>query len=308
MERKYNTRSPAVKRLMREAAEMSDATSDYFAAPLEDNLFEWHFTVRGPEDTEYQGGIYHGRIIVPAEYPMKPPDIIVLTPNGRFEVGKKICLSISGFHPETWQPSWSIRTALLAIIGFMPTPGQGTIGSLDYNPEERRALARRSVDWCCAQCGVAGSLLLPPTKEKNEEEKEEMEKIIQSVAFKSEEEVAQQKKVASDAGATAASVEPGPNQAEPTVVATTATASIQHISTASASSRPRASAVTNPSSARGASADLAPLRNGRSVESRGVQVYDVLIMLLVAAIAALLARRINLMQDSGSESNFPADN
>lgn len=54
MEKKYNTRSPAVKRLMREAAEMASPTSDYFAAPLEDNLFEWHFTVRGPEDTDFQ--------------------------------------------------------------------------------------------------------------------------------------------------------------------------------------------------------------------------------------------------------------
>jgi ubiquitin-protein ligase len=26
-----------------------------------------------------QGGVYHGRIIVPPDYPMKPPDIIVLT-------------------------------------------------------------------------------------------------------------------------------------------------------------------------------------------------------------------------------------
>merc|ERR1712106_107754 len=43
-----------------------------------------------------------------------------------------------------------------------------------------------------------------------------------------------------------------------------------------------------------------------NVESRGLQVYDVLIMLLVAAIAALLARRINLMQDSQSGSDFPA--
>ena len=33
---------------------MSTATSEYFAAPLEDNLFEWHFTVRGPEDTDFQ--------------------------------------------------------------------------------------------------------------------------------------------------------------------------------------------------------------------------------------------------------------
>jgi hypothetical protein len=56
-------------------------------------------------------------------------------PNGRFETGKKICLSISGHHPESWQPSWSIRTALLAIIGFMPTAGHGTIGALDYKPE-----------------------------------------------------------------------------------------------------------------------------------------------------------------------------
>lgn len=41
--------------------------------------------------------------------PLCLPSVYVLPaqPNGRFEVGKKICLSISGHHPETWQPSWS---------------------------------------------------------------------------------------------------------------------------------------------------------------------------------------------------------
>lgn len=68
-----------------------------------------------------------------------------LQPNGRFETNKKICLSISGHHPETWQPSWSIRTALLAIIGFMPTPANGTIGSLDYTAKERAKLAKKFV-------------------------------------------------------------------------------------------------------------------------------------------------------------------
>lgn len=193
MEKKYNTRSPAVKRLMREAAELSCPTSEFSASPLEDNLFEWHFTVRGPGDTDFQGGIYHGRIIVPAEYPMKPPDIIVLTPNGRFEVGKKICLSISGHHPETWQPSWSIRTALLAIIGFMPTPALGTIGSLDYSPEERKRLARRSVEWSCPLCGVAGGLLLPAGQDGELQTREEVKKVMEDVECKSEEEVAQQK-------------------------------------------------------------------------------------------------------------------
>nr|XP_025045553.1 ubiquitin-conjugating enzyme E2 J1 isoform X2 [Pelodiscus sinensis] len=134
---------------MKEAAELKDPTDHYHAQPLEDNLFEWHFTVRGPPDSDFDGGVYHGRIVLPPEYPMKPPSIILLTANGRFEVGKKICLSISGHHPETWQPSWSIRTALLAIIGFMPTKGEGAIGSLDYTPEERRALAKKSQDFCC---------------------------------------------------------------------------------------------------------------------------------------------------------------
>ncbi len=40
---------------------------------------------------------------------------------------------------------FSVRTALLAIIGFMPTHGNGAIGSLDYTPEERKLLAKRSV-------------------------------------------------------------------------------------------------------------------------------------------------------------------
>ncbi|XP_078068611.1 ubiquitin-conjugating enzyme E2 J1 isoform X1 [Mustelus asterias] len=164
MEGQYNLRNPAVKRLMKEAQELKDPTEQYHAQPLEDNLFEWHFTVRGPPDSDFDGGVYHGRIVLPPEYPMKPPSIILLTPNGRFEVGKKICLSISGHHPETWQPSWSIRTALLAIIGFMPTKGEGAIGSLDYTPDERKALAKKSQDFNCENCGSRmRTALLPCT-------------------------------------------------------------------------------------------------------------------------------------------------
>ena len=69
----------AVKRLMREAIELKDPTPMYFAQPLEENLFEWHFTILGPGGTDFEGGLYHGRIILPTEYPMKPPSIIMLT-------------------------------------------------------------------------------------------------------------------------------------------------------------------------------------------------------------------------------------
>lgn len=59
--------------------ELSQPTSEYFAQPVDENLFEWHFTVRGPADSDFEGGIYHGRIILPPEYPLKPPSIMLLT-------------------------------------------------------------------------------------------------------------------------------------------------------------------------------------------------------------------------------------
>lgn len=180
-------RSPAVKRLMKEAQELREPTEQFHAQPLEDNLFEWHFTIRGPDDSEFDGGLYHGRIVLPPEYPMKPPSIIILTPNGRFEINKKICLSISGHHPESWQPSWSIRTAMLAIIGFMPTHGAGALGSLDYTPEERKVLARRSKDFKCSECGCVNNVLKPVT-EASEKTRQEIKELASQIDFKDEKE------------------------------------------------------------------------------------------------------------------------
>ena len=34
-------------------------------------------------------GRYHGKIVFPNEYPFKPPSIFMLTPNGRFETGRR---------------------------------------------------------------------------------------------------------------------------------------------------------------------------------------------------------------------------
>jgi ubiquitin-conjugating enzyme E2 J1 len=112
--------------------------------------------------TDFEGGIYHGRILLPAEYPFKPPNIVFLTKNGRFETGTKICLSISAYHPEHWQPAWGVRTMLEAIISFLPTEGQGAIGALDWTPRERKKLAEASLSFCCPICGEVKALLSDP--------------------------------------------------------------------------------------------------------------------------------------------------
>ncbi|KAF2225812.1 ubiquitin-conjugating enzyme/RWD-like protein, partial [Elsinoe ampelina] len=122
----FSTKSPTIKRILQESKELTLHPSPDFAAhPLDANLFEWHFTLRGPPSSPYTGGLYHGRIVLPPSYPLRPPSFRFLTPSGRFEVNREICLSISGFHEETWQPAWGIRTALLAIRGFMDSESGG---------------------------------------------------------------------------------------------------------------------------------------------------------------------------------------
>lgn len=160
--------SDAVRRILAEVREFIKINSApnrfFYAAPLESDLFEWHFSVRGPPDTVFAEGVYHGRILLPAEYPLKAPEIIMLTPNGRFEVGKRICLSVTSHHQETWQPSWGIRTILTALVGFMPSKAEG-VGALDYPDEDRLRLARKSRFYKCPRCGAVPYEQLPPLKQ-----------------------------------------------------------------------------------------------------------------------------------------------
>jgi ubiquitin-protein ligase len=62
-------------------------------SPMKGNMLEFHFSFTGIEGTPYNGGIYHGRILLHPDYPRKAPAISVLTPTGRWECGKDICLS-----------------------------------------------------------------------------------------------------------------------------------------------------------------------------------------------------------------------
>jgi len=74
-------------------------------------------------------------------------------------VNTKVCLSFSAYHPELWQPAWGIRLILEALISFVPAPADGAIGALDYSKEERKRLAKASVNYCCPRCGNAAALL-----------------------------------------------------------------------------------------------------------------------------------------------------
>lgn len=82
------------------------------------------------------------RPLFDAEYPFKPPSIYMITPNGRwvvhlkgfkyasglsidvsvlvyfcrFKTSTRLCLSISDYHPDSWNPAWSVSTILTGTL------------------------------------------------------------------------------------------------------------------------------------------------------------------------------------------------
>ncbi|KAJ0407817.1 hypothetical protein P43SY_008278 [Pythium insidiosum] len=110
----------AIKRLRKEYIALQKKPVDYIQAlPLETNILEWHYVITGTPGTPYEGGYYHGVLKFPPEYPMKPPAVKMMTPNGRFMTDKRLCLSMSDFHPETWNPMWSVSSILTGLYSFM---------------------------------------------------------------------------------------------------------------------------------------------------------------------------------------------
>lgn len=106
----------------------------------------WHYVITGPEDTPYFGGQYWGTLVFPTNYPFAPPAIRMHTPSGRFQPSTRLCLSISDFHPKSFNPAWEVSTILIGLLSFM-TGDEMTTGSVSTNPSERRHLAARSRWW-----------------------------------------------------------------------------------------------------------------------------------------------------------------
>ena len=112
--------------------------------PLKANLRHWHFSFRGCGI--YEAGIYHGRIMLPKDYPATPPRVQLWTPSGRFVPYADICLSASAYHPESWTPRWTVQTLVQALRLHMLTNPQ-EIGGMTSTVDETLEYARKSLTW-----------------------------------------------------------------------------------------------------------------------------------------------------------------
>lgn len=158
-----------VKRLQKEyRALCKEPVSHVVARPSPNDILEWHYVLEGSQGTPFAGGYYYGKIKFPPEYPFKPPGISMTTPNGRFMTQKKICLSMSDFHPESWNPMWSVSSILTGLLSFM-MDNSPTTGAVNTTVAEKQRLAKASLAFNCKN--PTFRKLFPEYVEKYEEQR-----------------------------------------------------------------------------------------------------------------------------------------
>jgi len=57
-----------------------------------------------------------------------------------------LCLSISDYHPDTWNPAWSVSTILTGLLSFM-LERSPTLGSIETSDWEKKQFALRSLEF-----------------------------------------------------------------------------------------------------------------------------------------------------------------
>jgi ubiquitin-conjugating enzyme E2 D/E len=94
------------------------------AGPINDNdIFHWEAVITGPEETDYKDGVFLLDIIIPPQYPYKPPYCKFKTkiwhPNISPDSGS-IC--ITTLKEKYWNPSMTISDILYTIMLLLYKP------------------------------------------------------------------------------------------------------------------------------------------------------------------------------------------
>ncbi|TVY65749.1 Ubiquitin-conjugating enzyme E2, partial [Lachnellula suecica] len=90
----------------------------------ESNVHNWNIVMDGPEGSPYVGGKFKLLLVLPTDYPFKPPKISFKTriwhPNVTFDEHGSMCIGI--LKPDAWKPSSKILSVLTATQNLLLEP------------------------------------------------------------------------------------------------------------------------------------------------------------------------------------------
>jgi len=93
-------------------------------AATEADIRRWHVTLEGPAGTAYAGGTFGLVVVLPDQYPFKPPNVSFATriyhPNVTNDSTGAICLGV--LKSENWKPASRMMGVLEAVRGLLVEP------------------------------------------------------------------------------------------------------------------------------------------------------------------------------------------
>eukprot|EP01038_Epipyxis_sp_PR26KG_P017834 gene17834-24907_t len=112
----------STKKLQKEIELMnSGAFSNISAGPLDSDIFHWNATIMGPENSPYEGGVFFVDILIPTEYPFKPPKFKFITKIYHCNVNAEGGICMDALIKE-WSPTLHIPKVLTMIVSLMAEP------------------------------------------------------------------------------------------------------------------------------------------------------------------------------------------
>ncbi|XP_053519728.1 ubiquitin-conjugating enzyme E2 D2-like [Artibeus jamaicensis] len=114
--------STALRRLHKELTDINnDPPPMCSTGPVDDYMFTWKWTIRGPADNPYKGGVFCLNIQFPPHYPFMPQQIYFTTPICHPNINQRgyICLDI--FRSQ-WSPIMTVSKVLLSISSMLCDP------------------------------------------------------------------------------------------------------------------------------------------------------------------------------------------
>lgn len=126
------SKSTAAARLQKELMDlMMSGTPGISAFPDNDNLFSWLGTIRGADNTAYEGIDYRIAIRFPNQYPFEPPTIHFITPCYHPNVDLihgAICLDIL---KENWSAVYTAGQVMLSLQSLLDNPNNASPLNID---------------------------------------------------------------------------------------------------------------------------------------------------------------------------------